>query len=348
MRDRVVIASLIILAATLHPGATPQLPQDVQIQEEPRPSFDEWLAGVRAEALERGIRAEVLDEALANVEAPVPVVIERDRSQAELVQPLETYISRRLTTAVVNTAREMYTKHKELLEKISDRYGVTPAMLVAVWGAESNFGRFSGTYQTVPALTTLAYDPRRATLFRKELFDALEILNRGEAHVAKMRGSWAGAMGQPQFMPSSFLQYAEDFDGDGVRDIWESAADVFASIANYLKGYGWNANQRWGREVKVSSDASERIAAEVAQRTGTCRATREMHGPLPLDEWQRLGVRTLEGSALPKADFQASLVSGSTRHFLVYENYDVLLSYNCAHAYALGVGLLSDRVAGGQ
>lgn len=348
MRDRVVIASLIILAATLHPGAAPQTPQDVQIQEEPRPSFDEWLAGVRAEALERGIRADVLEEALANVEAPVPVVIERDRSQAELVQPLETYISRRLTTAVVNTAREMYTKHKGLLEKISDRYGVTPAMLVAVWGAESNFGRFSGTYQTVPALTTLAYDPRRATLFRKELFDALEILNRGEAHMAKMRGSWAGAMGQPQFMPSSFLQYAEDFDGDGVRDIWESAADVFASIANYLKGYGWNKDQRWGREVKVSNEVSERISGEVAQRTGTCRATREMNGPLPLEEWQRLGVRTLEGNALPKADFQASLVSGATRHFLVYDNYDVLLSYNCAHAYALGVGLLSDRVAGGQ
>jgi peptidoglycan lytic transglycosylase B len=349
VRDRAVIASLIILAATLVPGAASQAPQTVQIQEEPRLSFDEWLAGVRAEALERGIRAEVLDEALANVEAPVPVVIERDRSQAELVQPLETYISRRLTASIVTTAREMYAKHKNLLERISDRYGITPAMLVAVWGAESNFGRFSGTYQTVPALTTLAYDPRRATLFRKELFDALEILNRGDAHLSQMRGSWAGAMGQPQFMPSSFLQYAEDFDGDGVRDIWESSADVFASIANYLKGYGWNASQRWGREVKVSSEASERIAADVATRTtGTCRATHEMNGPLPLEEWQRLGVRTLEGGALPKADFQASLVSGSTRHFLVYDNYDVLLSYNCAHAYALSVGLLSDRVAGSQ
>ena len=348
VRDRVVIASLIILAATTLPGAVSQPPQDVQIQEVSRVSFDEWLAGLRAEALERGIRAEVLDEALANVEAPVPVVIERDRSQAELVQPLETYISRRLTTGVINTAREMFAKHKELLEKISDRYGVTPAMLVAVWGAESNFGRFSGSYQIVPALTTLAFDPRRSTLFRKELFDALEILNRGDVPLQQMKGSWAGAMGQPQFMPSSFLQYAEDFDGDGHRDIWESPADVFASIANYLKGYGWNGSQRWGREVKVSSQVAARVAADVPQRIGTCRATREMNGPLPLEEWQRLGVRTLEGAALPKADVQASLVSGSTRHFLVYENYDVLLSYNCAHAYALGVGLLSDRVAGGQ
>jgi peptidoglycan lytic transglycosylase B len=348
VRDRVVIASLIILAATLAPGASPQAPPPVQNQEEPRPSFDEWLAGVRTEALERGIRAEILDAALADVEAPVPVVIERDRSQAELVQPLETYLARRMTPSIVNTARDMFAKHKQLLERISDRYGVTPALLVAVWGAESNFGRFSGVYPTVPALTTLAYDPRRATLFRKELLLALEILNRGEVNLARMRGSWAGAMGQPQFMPSSFLQYAEDFDGDGVRDIWESPADVFASIANYLKGYGWNGNERWGREVKISSEASERIAAEVTPRTGTCRATREMNGPLPLEEWQRFGVRTLEGSALPKVDIQASLVSGATRHFLVYDNYDVLLSYNCAHAYALGVGLLADRVAAGQ
>ena len=343
-----VVASLIIFAATLVPGATSQAPPPVQNQEETRPSFDEWLAGVRTEALERGIRAEILDEALADVEAPVPVVIERDRSQAELVQPLESYISRRLTPSIVNTAREMLAKHRELLERIAEKYGVTPAMMVAVWGAESNFGRFSGIYPTVPALTTLAYDPRRATLFRKELFIALEILNRGDVNMSRMRGSWAGAMGQPQFMPSSFLQYAEDFDGDGLRDIWESPADVFASIANYLKGYGWNASQRWGREVKVSGEASERITAEVALRDGTCRATREMNGPLPLEEWQRLGVRTLEGTALPKADFQASLVSGATRHFLVYDNYDVLLSYNCAHAYALGVALLSDRVAAGQ
>src|SRR6185503_8623155 len=144
--------------------------------------------------------------------------------------------------------------------------------------------------------TTLAYDPRRSTLFRKELFDALEILNRGDVDLARMRGSWAGAMGQPQFMPSSFLQYAEDFDGDGRRDIWESPADVFASIANYLKGNGWVSGMRWGREVKVA----EEIASTVEKRSGSCRATREMTVPLPLDEWQKLGVRLMDGRPLPE------------------------------------------------
>ena len=171
--------------------------------------------------------------------------------------------------------------------------------LVAIWGAESNFGRFSGVRPTVPALATLAFDPRRATLFRRELFSALEILDRGHIELADMRGSWAGAMGQPQFMPSSYLRYAEDFDGDGRRDIWESSADVFASIANYLKGNGWTAGKRWGREVKVTKEVATRIAADVAPRNGSCQAKRDMTVALPLLEWQRLGVRLPDGGALP-------------------------------------------------
>jgi membrane-bound lytic murein transglycosylase B len=329
-------------AATPSPAAAQAAPVQV---EDARPIFADWLAAVRAEALERGLRAEIVDEALSTVEAPMPVVIERDRSQAELVETLETYLSRRVTPRVIDLGREMAAKHRELLDRISARYGVTSAMLVAVWGAESNFGRFSGVHPTVPALTTLAFDPRRSTLFRKELFNALEILNRGDIALDRMRGSWAGAMGQPQFMPSSYLQFAEDFDGDGMRDIWGSPGDIFASIANYLKGYGWVPGERWGREVSLSRAVADRVASGVSKRTSSCRASREMNGPLPLDEWQKLGVRLSDGSALPTADQQASLVSGTTRHFLVYGNYDVLLSYNCAHAYALGVGLLADRVA---
>ncbi|OFW29359.1 MAG: hypothetical protein A3H97_15150 [Acidobacteria bacterium RIFCSPLOWO2_02_FULL_65_29] len=336
------------LATSLAVNATSQTAVPTPVQEESRPTFAEWLAGVRAEAIERGIREEIVDQALRTVEAPLPVVIERDRTQAELVQPLEAYLSRRLTPAIVRTGRQMAAKHRTLLGRISTRYGVSPALLVAVWGAESNFGRFSGVHPTVTALTTLAFDPRRPTLFRKELFSALEILNRGDIELARMRGSWAGAMGQPQFMPSSYLQYAEDFDGDGDRDIWGSPADVFASIANYLKGYGWTAGERWGREVRLPSHVAEPVAAGMAPRAGTCRAAREMNGPLPLDEWQRLGVRLTNGAALPKADMNASLVSGSSRHFLVYDNYEALLSYNCAHSYALGVALLSDRVAAGR
>jgi membrane-bound lytic murein transglycosylase B len=232
-----------------------------------------------------------------------------------------------------------------VLDEVSARYGVAKHVIVALWGVESNFGRFTGVRPTVAALATLAWDPRRATLFRRELFSALEILNRGDIEVSKLKGSWAGAMGQPQFMPSSYLQFAEDFDGDGRRDIWGTRADVFASMANYLKGHGWTDGERWGREVHVSEPARQRIETAVARRAGTCQASRDMSEPRPLAEWQKLGVRTADGKALPKADQAAGLVSGARRHFLVYRNYDALLAYNCSHAYALSVALLADRIS---
>ncbi len=309
-----------------------------------RPSFAEWLVGVRAEAIARGIRPEIVDEALGQIEEPLPVVIERDRAQAESVLPLERYVARRLTPKVVKTAREMLATHRTLLEEVGERYGVSPSIIVGVWGLESNFGRFSGIRPTVAALATLAWDPRRAAFFRGELLAALEILNRGDIDLAHMRGSWAGAMGQVQFMPSSYLTFAEDFDGDGRRDIWSSPADIFASIANYLKGHGWTKGQAWGREVMVPREAARRIAADVAPRTGTCRATRDMTIVQPVNAWTRLGVRLPGGAALPATLPDAAMVSGATKHFLVYGNYDALLDYNCAHAYAVSVGLLADRM----
>jgi membrane-bound lytic murein transglycosylase B len=152
-------------------------------------------------------------------------------------------------------------------------------------------------------------------------------------------------MGQTQFMPSSYLKFAEDFDGDGKRDIWSTPADVFASIANYLKGHGWAADQDWGREVAVTPAIASRIARDVAPRAGSCQATRNMSVPLPLSRWQELGVRLPRGKALPKSDVPASLVSGSSRHFLVDANYDAILEYNCAHSYAITVALLGDAIA---
>ena len=239
----------------------------------------------------------------------------------------------------------MLAKHKATLDTVEATYGVPARIIGGIWGMESNFGRFSGVRPTIAALATLAFDPRRSTYFRRELFNALEILNRGDIDLPRLKGSWAGAMGQPQFMPSSYLQYAEDFDGDGRRDIWTTPDDVFASIANYLKGHGWVAGRTWGREVKVSKDVASHIAGTVARRAGTCQATRDMTVPMPLSQWQTLGVRTLTGAALPTADLEAALVSGSSRRFLVYSNYDALLEYNCAHAYALSVAMLGDRLA---
>jgi len=309
-----------------------------------RPSFSDWLAGVRADALERGIRPEIVDEALATVEEPEPTVIERDRTQAETVLSLETYISRQLKPKVIRTGREMYTRHRRLLDEVGRRYGVSPSIIVAIWGLESNFGKFSGVRPTIGALATLAWDPRRSAFFRGELLNAMEILDRGDIDLARMRGSWAGAMGQPQFMPSSYLKWARDFDEDGRSDIWSSSPDVFASIANYMNVHGWKAGERWGREVKMSREVAKTIANDVERRTGSCVARRDMTVALPMARWQELGVRLTSGAALPKTDLAASLVSGSSRRFLVYDNYDALLEYNCAHSYAIAVALLADRI----
>ena len=310
-----------------------------------RPSFVEWLDGVKAEALARGIQQHIVDAAFADVTEPVPVIIERDRTQAETVLTLETYLNRQLTPRRIRTGRERMAQYKTTLERVSAAYGVPARIVGGVWGLESNFGQFSGVRPTIAALATLAWDPRRGTYFRKELFNALEIVNRGDIDLSQLRGSWAGAMGQPQFMPSSYLQFAEDFDKDGKRDIWATPVDVFASIANYLKGHGWTASQTWGREVKLTREAARAVSSTVARRTGSCQATRDMTVALPVAEWRRLGVRSISGGPLPTTTLTASLVSGASRHFLVYGNYDALLEYNCAHAYALSVALLSERIA---
>jgi membrane-bound lytic murein transglycosylase B len=239
--------------------------------------------------------------------------------------------------------RARYAEHRELLDAIGRKYGVQPRFVVALWGIETDFGRVSGGFPVVASLATLAHDGRRASYFRGELMHALTILNGGHITADKMMGSWAGAMGQPQFMPSSYLRYAQDFDGDGRKDIWRSQGDVFASIAAYLKEHGWSERQTWGRDVRLPSDMTA-INAAVPLRTEGCRAFRGMTIAVPLSRWQELGVRRQDGQALPRAAMDASLVRGETRHFLVYGNYEALLGYNCAHAYALSVGLLSDRL----
>ena len=220
-----------------------------------------------------------------------------------------------------------------------------PRVIVAIWGLESNFGRFSGVRPTIQALATLAWEGRRGAFFRGELMDALEIVDRGYIGLEALRGSWAGAMGQPQFMPSSYLKWAQDFDDDGDRDIWRSKQDIFASIANYLNEHGWTRDTTWGREVRLPpASASPRCARKRACATEGCRAEREMTERLPLAKWQALGVRTISGHArCRRAAIEASLIHTGKRAFLVYGNYESLLEYNCAHSYALAVALLSER-----
>lgn len=330
-----LLAGTATLAAQQTPSPTAAAPQA-------RPSFDEFLAGIRAEAAAKGISQATIDTALSGIE-PLPVAVERDRSQPEEVVSLDTYVSRRLTTKIVTRARTESKENAKLLRAVHKKYGIPSNILIAVWGAESNFGAFTGSREIVPALATLAYDGRRA-LFRTELFNALKIVDAGHITVDQLKGSWAGAMGQPQFMPSSYLKYAVDFDNDGRADIWKTKADVFASIGNYLKEYGWKDGGRWGREVSLTDAVHERIAQDIPMRTGSCKAEREMTEARPLTEWARLGVKAVGGKALPKSNINASLVRGHQRHFLVYANYNALLGYNCSNSYAIGLGLLADRI----
>ncbi len=342
LRALIAAIGLAGVLAVAHGGTSAQtLPLLVPVPPLPAQPFDVWLSELRVEASARGISEAVLDDALNGLE-PAPQILERDRTQAEFLLDTESYLKRRLTRPTIRTAQQMYSRHRALLARVSKRYGVPGRIIVSVWGLESNFGRFSGVRPTIQTLATLAYDQRRGPMFRNELLSALEIVNRGDIELSRLKGSWAGALGQPQFMPSSYLEYAQDFDGDGRRDIWNSQPDVFASVAYYLRRHGWNGTS-WGRAVKIPSAARARVDA-VPLRVEGCRAEREMSDPKPLSDWRRLGVRTPGGTALPVASTPASLVRAGHRSFLVYANYEALLGYNCAHTYALSVALLADRL----
>jgi membrane-bound lytic murein transglycosylase B len=313
---------------------------------QPSQAFDEWLQDLLTEARTRGYSDELLAQTLAGL-TPLPRVIVSDRRQPEVTLTFDEYLRRRVTPAVVQRGRELATEHREIFAQVRDAYGVPPTIILAIWGLETRFGRYGGDVPVFQALATLAWEPRRATFFRAQLYDALTMVDRRHIDAASMKGSWAGAMGQPQFMPSSYLAYAVDFDGDSRRDIWMSAADTFASIANYLVSHGWQGDEPWGREVRVTPAAAERAARALGTRKSGCRAMREMIGPAPLAAWQRLGVRRPDGANLPTGGPAASLVRVGKQRFLVHGNYDALLRYNCANYYALAVATLADRIGGG-
>jgi membrane-bound lytic murein transglycosylase B len=334
---RRTIAAAALAALAAYGAAAAQVPAPATR------TFDEFLVEIRAEAAARGIAQSTLDRALTGLTAE-PVVVARDRAQPELTLSLDQYVARRTTARTIAAGRTQLRRHASVLGRVADAFGIPSPIIVAVWGLESNFGRFTGTYPTIKALATLAWDARRP-LFRQELLHALEILQRGDVPLDHLTGSWAGAMGQPQFMPSSYLKHAVDFDGDGRADIWTSTPDVFASMANYLRNEGWTSELRWGREVAMTPSVRARVEDAVPMRRNGCRAVREMSEPRPLKTWASLGVTLPGGAPLPSASVDASLVRGDRRHFLVYANYEALLSYNCSHAYAVSVGLLADRIA---
>ena len=347
----VLLASSLFVAFVVSPQTAPPVQTPVQSATPtpiptPAQPFEEFLAGIRADALKMGIRQATLDAALGGLE-PNLVVIARDRAQPELTQSLDDYVTARLTPTRIQNAKTLAETHAALLARIEETYGISAPMMVSIWGLESNFGAFTGTYQTIQSLATLAWDGRRS-IFKDELFAALKIVDAGRATAADLKGSWAGAMGQPQFMPSSYLSTAVDFDSDGKADIWASLPDVFGSMANYLKNAGWRKGERWGREVKISKDVLAKIDKAVAMRTRGCRSLREMTVAQPLSDWAELGVTHVDGRPLAKTDDQASLVRGQARYFLVYRNFEALLDYNCSSAYAVSVGMLADQVEQGK
>jgi membrane-bound lytic murein transglycosylase B len=298
--------------------------------------FAAWLVALRREALGRGISAATLDAALAGL-APLSRVLHLDRHQPESTLPIHRYLERALPARRIREGRAHAAAYRLLLSGIEARYGVEPAALVALWGMETDYGRDTGDFPVIAALATLAYDGRRAALFREELLAALRMVDEGHAAVAALRGSWAGAMGQSQFLPSSFLRYAVDHDGDGRRDIWASPPDFFASIANYLRQVGWRTGEPWGQRVQVPPDLAERIVDLSAEK--------------PIAEWQRLGVRQADGRDLAARDDRAAILTagGPDRlAFLIYENYRVLLRWNRSNHFALAVGHLIDALAGGE
>lgn len=296
--------------------------------------FNACVAQLKSTARDQGISEIVVERDLANVNY-VERVIELDRRQPEFTEGFATYFERRVTEDRIVRGRKLLDEHRTLLNRVSKEFGVPPQYLVAFWGLETNFGGFFGKMPVLDSLATLACDERRSAYFTGELVNALKIIDEGSISAERMQGSWAGAMGHTQFMPSVFLRYAIDYDGDGKRDLWGSLPDALASAANFLRGIGWRNEERWGREVKLPSNFS-------FDNTG-------LGTKLSLRQWHDLGVRQANGSALPRIDMQASLLVPSGYQgpaFLVYENFHVIMRWNRAEAYALAVGHLADRING--
>ena len=322
------IPVILVLALLVAQGATTRSSADEGAK------FEAWLEGVRAEAASRGLKPSTIGEALSGIE-PIARVIELDRRQPEFTLTFDEYVARVVPEKRVRRGRALLKENAGLLAEVSAKYRVQPRFIVALWGIETDFGRITGGFPVIAALATLAYDGRRSAYFRRELFDALRILDEGHITSRKMLGSWAGAMGQSQFMPSSFRRFAVDHDGDGRRDIWTTRADVFASAANYLSRVGWKDDRTWGRRIRLPEGFDEELVDGKTRKR--------------LSAWQSLGVRKADGGNLPKRDLPAVLVrpgAGTSPVFAAYSNYQSLLRWNRSSYFAISVGMLSDRIAG--
>ncbi|MEL7097341.1 MAG: lytic murein transglycosylase [Pseudomonadota bacterium] len=313
---------------SLRPVLRPERPAQQSEQD-----FDAWVRGFKARAAGQGISDAVLDKAFASVRYDAKVV-QRDRNQSEFTKTIWDYLDTAVSDLRVQNGRTALARHRATLERIEAKYGVRKEIIVAIWGLESAYGGFRGTDSTVQSLATLAFDARRGAFFEGQLMAALQILQSGDVSATRMLGSWAGAMGHTQFMPTSYLDHAVDYDGDGRRDIWsDDPADALASTAAYLAHFGWQTGVPWGVEVNLPGGFDYASARREITR-------------MPSD-WARLGVRGVSGPVPDKGPASVLLPAGAQgAAFLVFDNFEVLERYNTADAYVIGVGHLADRIAG--
>ena len=331
------LALLLALAAceTTRPATAPATSPAAPVVA-PAPTFEGFLAEVRAEAVSKGIRPETVDRAFAGIQYNQDIV-SKETVQPEFVKPVWQYLDTAVSEERIADGRARLIANRGLLEEVERKYGVQPKIIVAIWGMETNYGQYMGGYNVIEALATLAYgSERRGSFFREHLIEALRIIDQGHIAPEEMIGSWAGAMGQTQFMPLAFSERAIDFDYDGRRNIWSSLPDVFGSTANYLVTFDWDGSQDWGEEVQLPANFPWELT--------------ELDVKKPIAEWRSLGVRRPNGTDLPPSGALASVIAPAGQHgpaFLVTENFDRILKYNNSTSYALAIGHLADRISGG-
>lgn len=326
------------VAQNLTPAvAAPTAPATASIETPQQPqTFSAWQADFRREALSKGIEADLFDRAFSGV-TPDPDVIRADRSQPEFSRPIWAYLDGALSNLRVAGGQRRLRDEATTFDAIEQRYGVDRHILTAIWGLESNFGQNMGSREVIRSLATLAHEGRRPAFAHDQLLAALDILQHRDIEPSGMLGSWAGAMGQTQFIPTTYNQYAVDFDGNGRRDIWNSSADALASAAHYLKASGWQSGQRWGQEVRLGADFDYALADPSVKKS--------------VSEWQALGVRpaVADSFAAELTDKQASILLPAGYRgpaFLLLHNFSTIMRYNNSTSYALAIGLLSDRFQG--
>lgn len=302
-----------------------------QTSAEASQQWNQWVSEVRREALGQGISPSLFDQAFSNIHEPSRRIKGLSRHQPEHRLTYLKYRNTRADRYRIIIGRKRYKENQQLLEKIGKEYGVDPCFIVSFWGMETSYGSYMGNFPVIKALATLAYDSKRKDFFRKQLFLALHIVNDGHVSLKDFKGEWAGASGQPQFLPSSWTKYAVDYDGDGRKDIWKSKPDVFASIANYMVQHGWQYGQPWAIKVKLPHNFDEKLEGKRIVKS--------------VSEWNRMGVRTLDGKPLPYQNLTASIVKPyGGPVFLAFPNYKMILRYNNSIYYAGAIGYMADSI----